>query len=253
IDDLDTPRVRPGADRAILRALEELGLWWNGEVQYQSPWRDHYQEAYERLRRDGRLFPCGCTRRELAGGPYPGTCRDGLPAGRIGRSWRFRLPEGPITIDDRIHGPRELDLADACGDFVVLRADGVHAYHLATVIDDARMGVTQVVRGADLLMASACQGLLQEALGLSRPDYAHLPLAVTPDGTKLSKREQSPAIDPGQPAQVLRLALDFLGHAPPQELDAAPASLLLEWALEHWELRRVPAVPSRPAPGQAGP
>ncbi len=246
IDDLDGPRVRPGADRSILHTLEAFGLYWDGEVQYQSPFRELYQEAFERLREAGTLFPCACTRREVGGGPYPGTCRSGLPGGRSGRSWRFRLPAGDLLIHDRLQGTRRLRLAEHCGDFVVLRSDGLHAYHLATVIDDARMGVTEVVRGADLLAATGCQKLLRGALALPQPDHAHLPVAVTVQGTKLSKREQAPAIDMERPGAVLWRALRFLGHQPPPGLEQAPAARLLEWALAHWELAKVPARPAQP-------
>ncbi len=252
IDDLDGPRVRPGADRSILHTLETFGLYWDGEVQYQSPFRELYQEAFERLREAGTLFPCACTRREVGGGPYPGTCRSGLRAGRKARSWRFRLPAGGVTLNDRLQACQRLDLAGSCGDFIVLRADGLHAYHLATVIDDARMGVTQVVRGADLLTATGCQRLLQEALALPEPDYAHLPVAVTEEGTKLSKREQSPAIDMEHPGTVLRQALGFLGHPPGPSLAGAPPALLLEWALENWSLQQVPHLLHRPVPDSRG-
>ena len=253
IDDLDGPRVRPGADRSILRTLEAFGLYWDGEVQYQSPFRELYQEAFERLREAGTLFPCACTRREVGGGPYPGTCRSGLRAGREARSWRFRLPAGGITVDDRLQTRQLLDLAGSCGDFIVRRADGLHAYHLATVIDDARMGITQVVRGADLLVATGCQKLLQNVLALPEPEYAHLPVAVTEGGVKLSKREQSPAIDMGRPEAVLWQVLTFLGHPPGSGLAGAPPALLLEWALENWSLQRVPRLRHRPAPDSREP
>lgn len=261
IEDIDVPRTRPGAETAILKALESLGLWWDGEVIRQSTRTARYTAAFEQLRASGRLFPCACTRREIAdsaltaGGAatpvYPGTCRSGLAPGRRPRAWRFRVGHAVTGFDDAVQGNCLQNIGSEVGDFIVRRADGPFAYQLAVVVDDAEQGVTSVVRGADLLDSTPRQILLQQALGLPTPAYAHLPVAVNASGEKLSKQTLAPALaiaDQGTLVSALWHALRFLGQEPPADHPAGSPSELLEWALQHWSLARVPKVRSLQAP-----
>ena len=221
IEDLDTPRVVPGADVAILDTLRRYGLEWDGDVVWQSRRIVLYEEALATLRARGLVFDCACSRAELqraasapaAGDPagiYPGTCRNGLPSGRAARAIRFRAPDEIVAFNDLIAGHVEENVALATGDFVVRRADGPFAYQLAVVVDDAAQGVTQVVRGADLLTSTPRQIALQRALGYPTPHYAHLPLVLNADGTKVSKREGGVAVDGASVAETLALALRHL-------------------------------------------
>jgi glutamyl-Q tRNA(Asp) synthetase len=255
LDDLDTPRNVPGAVDAILRELDRLGLDWDGPVERQSTRGAHYHEALAALRRDGLAYACGCSRRALVAGVYPGTCRGGLDAGTEQRTLRLRVDDEPLTFHDAIQGTFTQRLESAVGDFVVLRADGIVAYHLATVMDDAACGVTDVVRGADLLDSTPRQLALYTALGHTPPRYAHLPVVVNDAGQKLSKQTHA-ADSAGTPAEVLwREALAFLGHPPPVELAGAGADQLAAWARSAWRVERVPAVAPwrRTPPGAASP
>jgi glutamyl-Q tRNA(Asp) synthetase len=194
----------------------------------------------------GLVYPCACTRRELSDSAlasdgaviYPGTCRNGLPAGKKARAWRLRVEERTVCFDDALQGTRCQDLAREAGDFVLLRADGYFAYQLAVVVDDADQGITHVVRGADLLDSTPRQVYLQQCLGLPIPAYAHLPIALNPAGEKLSKQTRAAPIDAGAPALVE--ALSFLGQRPPRELSRAKVAEVWEWALAHWSLAAVP-------------
>lgn len=254
IDDLDTPRNRPGATDAILRTLEGLGLHWDGEVRVQSRHLDAYRAALEALRVAGHAYPCACTRTEVAAaatrsgieGPvYPGTCRDGLPAGRSARAWRVRVDDRAVGFDDRIRGRIVQHLESDIGDFVVHRADGIFAYQLAVVVDDAAQGITDVVRGADLLDSTPRQVRLQQLLALPVPRHAHLPLALNAQRQKLSKQTFAPAVelregDGADDAAVpwLRRTLAFLGQPLPP-IDAG-RDALLAFATAHWSIARVP-------------
>jgi glutamyl-Q tRNA(Asp) synthetase len=237
MEDLDTPRVVAGSADEILRALERYGLTWDGEVVHQSQRIALYDDALNALRAKNLVYDCGCSRADLARAAsaplgrepvYPGTCRDGLPAGRVARAIRFRTSHEVIAFDDMIRGHIEEDVAAETGDFVVRRADGVYAYQLAVVIDDAAQNVTQVVRGADLLTSTARQIALQRALGLPTPTYAHLPLVLNPDGSKLGKRDGAlplPSLDENRIRETLSFALQFLGV----EVDLnSPSRMLLE-------------------------
>jgi len=223
MEDLDTPRLVPGSADEILRALERYGLTWDSKIVYQSRRIALYDDALNVLRAKNLVYDCGCSRAELARAAsaplgrepvYPGTCRDGLPAGRVARAVRFRTSHEVIGFDDRIRGRVEEDVAAETGDFVVRRADGVYAYQLAVVVDDAAQEVTQVVRGADLLTSTARQIALQRALGFPTPSYAHLPLVVNADGSKLGKRDGAlplPSLDEKRVSETLLFALRFLG------------------------------------------
>jgi len=223
MEDIDTPRVVAGSADEILRALERYGLTWDGEVVYQSQRTALYDEVLRLLREQHLVYDCGCSRADLqraASAPlgrepvYPGTCREGLPLGRSARAIRFRAPDIVLTFDDAVAGHVEENVTADTGDFVIRRADGVYAYQLAVVVDDAAQGVTQVVRGADLLTSTARQIALQRALGLPTPSYAHLPLVTNPDGSKLGKRDGAlplPSLDEHRVAETLAYALSVLG------------------------------------------
>lgn len=252
IDDLDRRRCREEAVPGILRTLEAFELHWDGEVTYQSRCTGRYREALDRLRRDGLIYPCACSRREVGGQRYPGTCRTGLPPGRHARALRVRVDSNPTRVDDALQGLLVRDLAAELGDFIVYRADGVHAYHLATVVDDAAQGVTEIVRGADLLESTLPQIHLQRCLDLPVPRYAHVPVATTAAGLKLGKQTGARALDPSRSAQTLAAALDFLGQPLPASLDGAPVRESLDWAVAHFSLEAIPRIRSREAvPGQA--
>ncbi|MHB8763129.1 MAG: tRNA glutamyl-Q(34) synthetase GluQRS [Deferrisomatales bacterium] len=259
IEDLDAPRVVAGVAEDFLRTLEALGFEWDGAVVYQSRRTEAYQAARDRLAAGGHLYPCGCTRAEIAraasapgpgdeGPVYPGTCRGGLARGREPRAVRVRVDGAVVSFDDRVAGRVESDLAAASGDFVVQRADGSFAYQLAVVVDDADAGVTQVARGADLLASTPRQVHLQRLLGLPTPTYAHLPLVTGPGGEKLSKRDHAVSLAAGRDlgregGALLCAAFRFLGQAPPPGLAAAPGAEVLAWAAAAFDPARVPGRP----------
>ncbi len=247
IEDVDTPRSVPGAADAIIATLARFGFEWDGGIVWQSRRLDAYAAALDRLKAAGAVFPCACTRREMADSAmardgsrrYPGTCRDGLPPGRSARAWRVRA-EGIIRFEDAIQGPQQENLAADVGDYVALRADGLYAYQLAVVVDDAEAGVTHVVRGADLLDSSGRQIYLQALLGAPTPAYAHLPVATNAAGEKLSKQTLAQAIDAHPPTHALVAALRFLGQNPPDSLARARLDEVWQWAHAGWRLAAVP-------------
>lgn len=251
IEDVDRPRCQPGAADEILHTLAAFGFDWDGPITYQSQREDVYRQAMQQLRDHGQVFPCACTRRELADSQwvqhasdgaqiYPGTCRSGLPPGKSARSWRLRLDDQVVAFDDAVQGHIEQNLAQEVGDFVLLRADGYFAYQLAVVVDDAAQGVTHVVRGADLLDSTPRQIVLQRLLGLPTPRYAHLPVVINAQGEKLSKQTFAAALDHAKPQQALWACLNFLGQMPPGDMQLADVSELWQWARAHWNLGRVP-------------
>jgi glutamyl-Q tRNA(Asp) synthetase len=224
IEDLDTPRNAPGAVETILGQLEALGMVWDDDIVFQSRRLHLYQSAFDALLSLNCLYPCGCTRREIADSavqeaamrtdgerPYPGTCRLGLPAGRQALSWRVRVPEGVYRFEDRWQGWKEQDVARAVGDFVVRRADGIWAYQLAVVVDDAAQQITDIVRGEDLLTSTARQNMLREILGYAQPTVLHVPLVMDRAGQKLSKQNGAKALDLSRPLEVLQQAWVDLG------------------------------------------
>jgi len=247
IEDLDTPRVVPGCADEMLRTLEAYGFEWDGEVVHQSTRRAAYRAALESLATHGRTFRCSCSRKDLAGGDdqaqgYPGTCRRG-PTRTGPTAVRFRVSDQSIRFDDLYLGTQTFDTR-ALGDVVVERRDGIASYQLAVVVDDAWQGVTRVVRGADLLSSTPWQLELQNALGLPRPIYGHLPLLTEPDGRKLSKSHRSipvPSIRgvPGRSelkavSMALTSTLTHLSQAPPPELADASIKDVWKWAVAHW-------------------
>lgn len=252
MEDLDLPRCEPGAADTILRQLEAYGLIWDGAVLVQSQRDDAYAAALDALKAQGAVYPCACTRSQLAEAPrnpegeilYPGTCRNGLPPGAVARSWRVRVPDVSTCFHDRIHGALQQNLAHEVGDFIVKRADGLFAYQLAVVVDDAFQGITHVVRGADLLWNTPRQIYLQSLLGLPTPVYAHVPLVTNAAGQKLSKQTLAPALPESGHGAVLTQALAALGHPPPGELAGAEPAELLTWASAHWQIENVPTRPT---------
>lgn len=254
MEDVDRPRTVAGAADAILRTLDALGMGWDGEVVYQSRRDEAYRAALAELERLGAVYPCACSRKEIADssltGPggliYPGTCRPGLPPGRSGRAVRLRV-EGKIAFADRLQGELCQDLEKEVGDFVLRRADGLFAYQLAVVVDDAEQGITHVVRGADLLDSTPRQIYLQGLLGFVVPSYLHLPVAVNSRGEKLSKQTLAPEADTSRPAELLCRVLRFLDQDPPAGLAEGGLEACWAWAVAHWHPDRLVGVLTRSA------
>ncbi|MDZ7788057.1 MAG: tRNA glutamyl-Q(34) synthetase GluQRS [Halofilum sp. (in: g-proteobacteria)] len=248
IDDLDPDRSIASMADTIELQLEAFGLTWDGPILFQSERIDAYVAALEQLQTAGVLYRCTCTRREIGAGArygplgaiYAGTCRNGPTHPERDAALRLRLSPGRHEVIDRIQGTWSID-ADRIGDVIVRRRNGVTAYHLATTVDDAFLGVTDIVRGSDLLPAAVIQEELQRRLHLPAPGWAHLPVMMTPDGTdKLSKQTGAPAVDPAHdPVTPLVDAWCFLGQTPPPEPPATPAEFLT-WALPRWDESRIP-------------
>jgi glutamyl-Q tRNA(Asp) synthetase len=253
MEDLDPPRVVPGAADEILSALENLGLFWDGEVVWQSQRTEAYIEAVERLRQKGLVFDCVCSRKEILlsaphpgeDGPiYPGTCRTGLRPGRKPRALRIEVSKEQICFCDGVFGHLQQVLSEAVGDFVLRRADGLFAYQLAVVVDDEAEGVNQVVRGADLLSSTPRQIFLHACLGNPVPEYVHLPLVMGSNGKKISKRHGIVRLDSEHnAARLIAQALNFLGQAIPGCLQGAPPTELLSWAIQNFDQNRIPVAP----------
>jgi len=247
MEDIDPLREQPGAADAILMALDRFGFAWDGTVVYQSRRSDLYRAALEELVRLGAAYPCSCSRKEIAAlgaigaeGPiYAGRCRSGPQPGRERYAWRVRTQDRPIEFVDRRFGAQAQVLEREVGDFVVLRVDGCFAYQLAVVVDDAEQGITQVARGADLLLSTPRQIYLQELLELPTPGYLHLPLVLDELGRKLSKQSRSQPVDPDRPLPALSAAWSFLGQ---RALPEPPASVgeFWRWAERSWDLSRLP-------------
>jgi glutamyl-Q tRNA(Asp) synthetase len=246
IDDLDPPRVAPGSAESILRTLERFGFEWDGPVVYQSQRGEAYTAALQRLIDAGQMYACDCTRKRLkenacigVDGPvYPGTCRARhLP---LQGALRFRVPETRVVFDDHLAGRIACDVAHECGDFVLRRADGVYAYQLAVTVDDAELGVSHVVRGADLLASTPRQIVLQQALGYSTPSYLHLPVALNADGGKLSKQTLAAPLNDAAPLAALLQAAAFLEL----DLPPKPASVAEFWPLAtgQWQRLKLPPI-----------
>lgn len=241
IEDLDPPREQPGAADDILRSLDAHGLHWDGPVLWQSRRSAYYEAALDLLRHQGDIYACQCSRSELARAGIIdclGSCRS---AGHREGAWRLRTAAaGNIRFHDRLRGELSEDIRQSCGDFVLKRRDGLYAYQLAVVVDDAASGVTEVVRGADLLDNTARQCWLMQRLNLPRPRYLHLPLAVSHDGQKLSKQNHAPALDNERASDNLWQALHCLQQQPPAPLRTAAVAEILAWALENWRTEAIP-------------
>ena len=270
MEDLDTPRTMPGAADDILRTLEAFGLFWDDvgrvlpavektmsgkarpttSVLHQSQRTAAYEEALHKLQRSGMAYPCACTRREIAdsalhgieGQIYPGTCRNGIPAGKQARAWRVRVDDSTIEFDDALQGHITQHLENEIGDFVVLRADGLFAYQLAVVVDDAFQGITHIVRGADLLASTPRQIYLQRLLGFATPAYMHLPIALNSQGEKLSKQTLAAPVNTGNPVATLLRALVFLRQEPPAALASHDLQTVWQWALANWDAEKLKGI-----------
>jgi glutamyl-Q tRNA(Asp) synthetase len=239
VEDIDPPREVAGSAASILRTLEAFGLHWDRAVEYQSRRHDAYRAIAAGLHARGAAYYCRCSRQEIraltGGGRYPGTCRNlGLPSGDA--ALRLRAEGPPIAFTDYLQGSVERDVEATDGDFVIYRRDGLPAYHLAVVVDDAEQGVTDIVRGADLLDSTPLHMLLQRHLGLSEPRYWHIPLIVDSSGEKLSKASGAAAVDPERPGITAGRVLSLLGLDPPADLLGAPPDELWAWAKGRWKI-----------------
>lgn len=252
IEDTDGPRCTPGTDQLILQQLAQCHLHPDGPVQWQSRRTHLYQAALDQLQRGGHIYPCTCSRKEIAAAltaqgwaaqrhaaaPYPGTCRHpppfAPPLAQQPHAWRFRVPSGDWHWHDRCLGAQSQDLALSVGDVVLRRADGLWAYQLAVVVDDAEQGITHVVRGQDLADNTPRQMALQQALGLATPIYMHTPLVLGTDGEKLSKQNGAQALDSRDPLACLRAAANVLGlSAHPGPVAEALGCWVQQWCLVH--------------------
>jgi glutamyl-Q tRNA(Asp) synthetase len=236
MEDIDGTRVVPGSADEILRTLEAFGLRWDGEVEYQSRRTSLYAEALESLRAAGRTFECSCSRRELAAedSGYPGTCRGG-PRRTTQTATRFRIDDAAtVAFEDRFQGPVALSMSKL-GDVIVRRRDGIFAYQLAVTVDDAAQGITDVVRGADLLESTGWQIALQGALQLPTPRYGHLPVLLERCAGKLAKSRRSAPLAPARAGETLLEVLGLLELSPPEELRGHPPEAVLEWAEKRWQ------------------
>jgi len=260
MENLDMPRTVPGAADDILQTLDSFGLHSDEPVIYQSQRTDAYQAALQQLKNSGVVYSCNCTRKEIAdsaiqgieGAIYPGTCRGNIASSKHTQAWRVYtdLPfppdneiqkekNGTVAFDDTLQGHITQDLAGEIGDFVVKRADGLFAYQLAVVVDDASQRITNVVRGCDLLASTPRQIHLQHLLGLPTPHYMHLPIAVNAQGEKLSKQTLAPAVSGNNATEILIMALEFLRQNPPAELRGNSIEEILSWATTHWQPERL--------------
>jgi len=241
MEDLDPPREEPGAQAAILKALESYGFEWDGKMVLQSDRHDAYAEVLNRLFNHGLAYACTCSRKTLAPyhGIYPGLCRN---AGHDSKdaAIRLRVPELEYHFIDRVQGEFRQHLGREVGDFVIRRRDGLYAYQLAVVLDDAWQGITDIVRGADLLDSTPRQLYLQELLGLPQPRYLHIPLITQPDGNKLGKSYRSPPLTENQATPLLLRALRALGQNPGAELAYATPREVLDWGIAHWDALKIP-------------
>ncbi|MFK3794250.1 tRNA glutamyl-Q(34) synthetase GluQRS [Pseudomonas piscis] len=247
MEDLDPPREEPGAQAAILKALESYGFEWDGEMIRQSERHDAYAQVLDRLFNQGLAYACTCSRKQLESyqGIYPGLCRN-LGHPQDDAAIRLRVPELEYHFIDRVQGQFRQHLGREAGDFVIRRRDGLYAYQLAVVLDDAWQGITDIVRGADLLDSTPRQLYLQELLGLPQPRYLHVPLITQPDGHKLGKSYRSPPLAEDQAPPLLLRALRALGQNPPAELDGASVAEIMQWGTRHWDATLIPRTLSVP-------
>lgn len=252
MEDLDKPREMQGAADDILHTLHAFGFEWDDEVIYQSQRTPLYQEAFDQLQNDGLIYPCNCSRKEIAdsathgieGLVYPGTCRAGMSQPRAQHAWRIKVTDEIFGFKDTIQGIQSQQLNRDIGDFVLKRADGLFAYQLAVVVDDASQHVTHIVRGADLLSSTPRQIYLQRLLGFELPLYTHIPLAVNEQGEKLSKQNLALPIHQQDANQLLFDALVFLGQNPPLSMKQSSLSEIWRWAMDNWQVSKISHHPS---------
>ncbi len=255
MEDLDTPRCVAGAADDILRTLDTFGLRSDEPVIYQSHRTAAYEETLQRLKDRQAVYPCCCTRKEIAdsalngieGFVYAGTCRNGMAHQREIPAWRVRTNNETTGFDDVLQGYISQNLETELGDFVVKRADGLFAYQLAVVADDSFQNITHIVRGADLLASTPRQIHLQRLLCLPTPHYMHLPVVVNEVGEKLSKQTLAAPVDVSQPVATLLRVLDFLQQQPPAELASSDVGTVLDWAMQNWDATRLRGIATLPA------
>ncbi|MGB7816008.1 MAG: tRNA glutamyl-Q(34) synthetase GluQRS [Methylotenera sp.] len=249
MEDLDKPREVKGAADDILRTLEAFGFAWDREVWYQSQRAEFYESALQTLKDKGLVYPCTCSRKEIADSAiasgiesaiYPKTCLKHALKPNAHAAYRALTLDENIAFLDKIQGEVSQNLAYDVGDFILKRADGLFAYQLAVVVDDAAQGVTHIVRGADLLDSTPRQIYLQQLFGFATPHYAHVPVVCNPDGEKLSKQTLAKPIDMRAPGHALFDALSFLGQHPPTALTSAMLDEIWRWAITNWNIANVP-------------
>jgi glutamyl-Q tRNA(Asp) synthetase len=243
MDDVDTLRIVDGADSDILYTLEHFGFEWDGEVTYQTQQIDSYQQALEKLTSQSLVFPCTCSRKILAKTDskiYPGTCRHRALAENEEHALRILSQDIDIKFDDVVMGKRSQNIERQCGDFIIKRRDGLFAYQLAIVVDDAIQGITEVVRGADLLDSTPRQIYLQRLLNYPTPRYCHLPLAVDDQGNKISKSGGATKVETEDREKLLISSLHFLGQKPPGDLVKSNVNDIWSWAIKNWNVKYVP-------------
>ena len=240
IEDIDPPREQAGSDELIINTLDVYGFEWDGRTSYQSENEHTHREVLQSLIERGLAYPCGCSRRDLASaktGPlgriYPGTCRSGCRSSDV--AIRVLTHNRRIEFDDRLQGPYGQSLESESGDFIIWRRDGLVAYHLAVVVDDADQGISEIVRGIDLLDSTPRQIHLQQLCGFATPAYAHIPVAVNSEGQKLSKLTGAAAVSDESPGPTLVHALQALGQRPPAELATATLPTIWDWAVDNWK------------------
>ena len=248
IENLDTAREIPGVSEEILNTLHLLGMEWDGPVVYQEQRQEVYHAALSTLEKQELIYRCSCSRKEIAdssvlgieGPVYPGTCRDRKHEAEFSGAWRLYTNNDLIEFEDEVQGIRQQRIQRDIGDFVICRADGVFAYQLAVVVDDAEQGITHVVRGGDLLNSTPRQIHLQKLLGYTIPSYMHLPVVVNARGEKLSKQTQAAPVDISYPVLQLVKALRFLGQTPPPEVSESSLRSFWIWAIENWNRETIP-------------
>ena len=257
MEDLDKPRTVKGAADTILHQLETFGFEWDGPVLYQSQRDSLYNEALEILKAKQLIYPCTCTRKEIndsstsfgiEGVIYPGTCLLQTIKPNAPIAWRIKTNASKISFKDAIQGDISQTLSTDIGDFILKRADDLFAYQLAVVVDDAAQGITNIVRGADLLDSTPRQVYLQRMLGYQTPDYAHIPVAANAAGEKLSKQTLAKPIMDQCAIELMINALYFLGQRPDNSLKNAALKDIWHWAISHWDIQRVPKARAIPVP-----
>jgi len=252
VEDIDPPREQPGADKLIVDILADFGFEWDDPVTYQSQSTSRHMELVEQLLESGIAYSCSCSRRDLVNAPrgplgiiYPGTCRAGCIAGDS--SIRIRTHNEPIQFVDGAQGIQVQRLESESGDFVIKRRDGLIAYHLAVVADDSDQGITEIVRGIDLMESTPRQIHVQQQLGMATPQYLHIPVATNEAGQKLSKLTGAQAISSERANNTLLSALRALRQDPPVSLAGECVAEIWQWAIAHWDITPLCGVESIPA------
>ncbi|MEZ8099733.1 tRNA glutamyl-Q(34) synthetase GluQRS [Vibrio bivalvicida] len=243
IEDLDPPREMPGAAALILQTLEAYHLYWDGEVVYQSKRYELYQSQIERWLKSGQAYYCQCTRKQIKalGGFYTGTCRDLDLTNHDQCAIRLRMIQPVYQFEDKRHGTLTIPASLANEDFIIKRRDGLFAYNLAVVLDDIDQGVTEVVRGADLIEPTGRQISLYQMLDRRPVNYLHLPLALDTNGHKLSKQNHAKAVDNDNPKPALLDAMQFLGFDINKEIHRSSIDEIIEWGVKNWHVTQLPS------------